>query len=147
MMLGMVEYKDSYPKQLSGGQQQRVAIARALCLGPKMLLLDEPTSALDPKNTKMLQELLQDLCKAGITIALSSHDMMFVKAIADMVYFIEDGKIVQTHDVAQSVLDAESKIGMFLYQGNTALNPSPRGVSASLETKPSVSPRDDRGRL
>ena len=91
--LGMSALKDTYPAKLSGGQQQRVAIARALCLEPQVLLFDEPSSALDPQNTKMLAALMGDLCKNGVTIALSSHDMNLVSTIADHVYYLEDGCI------------------------------------------------------
>jgi len=91
--LGMSALKDTYPAKLSGGQQQRVAIARALCLEPQVLLFDEPSSALDPQNTKMLAALMGDLCKNGVTIALSSHDMNLVSDIADHVYYLEDGCI------------------------------------------------------
>ena len=91
--LGMDACKDAYAARLSGGQQQRVAIARALCLEPQVLLFDEPSSALDPHNTKMLASLMADLCKNGVTIALSSHDMNLVADIADHVYYLEDGCI------------------------------------------------------
>ena len=89
--LGMGMFKDAYPAKLSGGQQQRVAIARALCLEPQLLLFDEPSSALDPQSTKMLATLMVELCKNGVTIALSSHDMNLVSDIADNVYYLEDG--------------------------------------------------------
>ncbi len=91
--LNIESKKNSYPKSLSGGQKQRVAIARALCLEPKILLFDEPTSALDPQSTQALQVILKKLCKTGITIVISSHDMPFAKNIFDHVYLIEDKKI------------------------------------------------------
>jgi len=97
-ILGMDVYKDSYPVQLSGGQKQRVAIARALCLEPKLLLLDEPTSALDPQNTTNLAEILKELCKRGITVALSSQDMMLVNQLEDNILLMEQGKIVDCFD-------------------------------------------------
>jgi len=113
-MLGMREHQNSYPAQLSGGQQQRVAIARALALGPQVLLLDEPTSALDPQSSKSLQDILKNLCKTGITIVLSSHDMTFVRGVSDEVYFVEAGVIADAHDLAQGAVNSESKIGLFL---------------------------------
>lgn len=97
--LGIEELQHAYPSKLSGGQQQRVAIARALCLDPKVLLFDEPTSALDPKSTKTLQLLLKELVKAGVTIALSSHDMAFVQGVMDKVYFMSEGQIVEVYDM------------------------------------------------
>ena len=63
----------SYPHELSGGQQQRVAIARALVLNPSFLLLDEPTSALDPENTERLIEILKELRRNGIGVAIATR--------------------------------------------------------------------------
>lgn len=90
--LGMAAYQDAYATQLSGGQQQRVAIARALCLDPKVLLLDEPTSALDPENTMLLVGMLKKLCETGVSIALSSQDMSFVRLVGDKIILIENGQ-------------------------------------------------------
>lgn len=89
--------KDRYPSELSGGQQQRVAIIRALCMGSKTLLLDEPTSALDPESTKELIDLLKELKLSGYTIALTTHDMTFAKAVVDHLYLMEQGRIVESH--------------------------------------------------
>lgn len=97
--LDMSEHKTKHPSKLSGGQQQRVAIARALCMEPEVLLFDEPTSALDPESTKSLQELLKELVKSEVTIALSSHDMPFIKSVLDRVYFLENGKVVDFADM------------------------------------------------
>ncbi len=91
----MADYAQKYPHELSGGQQQRVAIARALCLNPRILLLDEPTASLDPANTAILAEILKKLAAQGLTIALSSQDMSFVRMIFDRVYYIENGTIVE----------------------------------------------------
>jgi len=110
--LGMDDFKDCYPAKLSGGQQQRVAIARALCLKPKILLFDEPSSALDPQNTKMLSNLMSDLCKNGVTIALSSHDMNLVSDVAHYIYYLEDGQFTQTFDKTLSNCGF-GKLGLF----------------------------------
>jgi ABC-type polar amino acid transport system ATPase subunit len=94
--LGMASYQDRYPSQLSGGQQQRVAIARALCLNPKVLLLDEPTASLDPANTDLLVNILKQFTERGLTVVLSSQDMSFVNKVFDNVYFMQNGRIVET---------------------------------------------------
>ncbi len=100
-LLKMNDYIDQYPQQLSGGQKQRVAIARSLCLHPKVLLFDEPTASLDPENTENFIAILKNLVAQGMTIGLSSHDMMFVKKVFDCVYYIKKGSIVEFCDVTQ----------------------------------------------
>jgi len=113
-ILSMQPFIQSFPSQLSGGQQQRVAIARALVLQPEILLLDEPTSALDPESKKSLESLLLDLNARGFTIALSSHDMPFIKKIMDRVYFMEQGEIIEEWDRELDDLSSKEKIKQFL---------------------------------
>lgn len=96
--LHMQECSDSYPGELSGGQQQRVAIARALSLHPKVILLDEPSASLDPANTDRLIEILKALAAQGLTVALSSQDMSFVRKVADLINFVEDGQVIEVCD-------------------------------------------------
>ncbi|MFT5467018.1 MAG: polar amino acid transport system ATP-binding protein [Verrucomicrobiales bacterium] len=80
------------PAQLSGGQQQRVALARAIAPKPRLLLLDEPTSALDPEMTAEVLELIEELCREGQNILLSTHEMGFARAVADQIVFLAEGK-------------------------------------------------------
>lgn len=113
-MFGVENFCSSYPRELSGGQQQRVALARTMCMEPAAILLDEPTSALDGENTKILQQILQALSTRGITILFSSQDAQFVKAVAETMYLLEDGKVVEQADEGVGQLDSESKIARFL---------------------------------
>jgi len=113
-LLGLGSLAHSFPSQLSGGQQQRVAIARALALSPKVLLLDEPTSSLDPESKKSLETLLIELNAKGITIALSSHDMPFIRKIMDYIYFMENGTIIEAWDQKCEAPVFKSKIQQFL---------------------------------
>ncbi len=92
---------DYYPKHLSGGQQQRVAIARALVMKPELLLLDEPTSALDPELVGEVLDVIQNLAQDGNTMLLVSHEMDFVKNVANKVVFIEGGTIVEAGPAEQ----------------------------------------------
>ena len=90
------EQLDKYPAQLSGGQQQRVAIARALCMMPKIMLFDEPTSALDPEMIAEVLDVIEELADSGMTMICVTHEMGFARQVADMMWFMDHGKIVET---------------------------------------------------
>lgn len=92
--VGMSDRLNHYPKHLSGGQQQRVAIARALAMEPKVLLMDEPTSALDPELVSEVLVTVKQIAQEGNTILLVTHEMNFVKKVANRVIFLENGKVV-----------------------------------------------------
>jgi general L-amino acid transport system ATP-binding protein len=94
--VGIPEQADKFPGQLSGGQQQRVAIARALAMEPKIMLFDEPTSALDPEMIKEVLDVMTELAKSGMTMIVVTHEMGFAKAVADRMYFFDQGVIVET---------------------------------------------------
>ena len=94
--VGIPEQSKKFPGQLSGGQQQRVAIARALAMEPKIMLFDEPTSALDPEMIKEVLDVMTELAKSGMTMIVVTHEMGFAKAVADRMYFFDDGQIVET---------------------------------------------------
>ncbi|MCL4380481.1 ATP-binding cassette domain-containing protein [Candidatus Dependentiae bacterium] len=113
--LAMEKYLQRYPSELSGGQQQRVAIARALCLQPRILLLDEPTASLDPANTDLLITILHTLAKQGLTVALASQDMSFMRKVMDRVYYLQAGTIVAFCD-NKSTLDQYPAIKKWLNQ-------------------------------
>jgi ABC-type polar amino acid transport system ATPase subunit len=113
--LGLLPFLTAYPHQLSGGQQQRVAIARALVMRPKVLLLDEPTSALDPESKQSLEAILFELHAQGLTLALSSHDMPFLKRIMDCMYYLENGIIVEKCDRQLDEINSKEKIKKFLF--------------------------------
>ena len=80
---------------LSGGQQQRVAIARALALKPELLLLDEPTSALAPELVGEVLETIKNVAAEGHTMLLVSHEMNFVRHVANKVIFLDGGHVVE----------------------------------------------------
>lgn len=92
--VGMADKINHYPKHLSGGQQQRVAIARALAMEPKLLLMDEPTSALDPELVSEVLTTIKEVAQEGNTILLVTHEMNFVRKVADRIIFLEGGKVV-----------------------------------------------------
>ncbi|MBN1596268.1 ABC transporter ATP-binding protein [candidate division FCPU426 bacterium] len=92
--VGMMEQKDKYPDQLSGGQKQRVAIARALVTEPKIVLADEPTANLDHDTAYKILKIMHDMKNEfGTTFIFATHDTKVVGE-AEVIYTIEDGKII-----------------------------------------------------
>jgi D-methionine transport system ATP-binding protein len=95
-LVGLADKASFYPAQLSGGQKQRVGIARALAAEPALLLSDEATSALDPETTASILALLRDINrKLGLTIVLITHEMNVIRAIADHVVFLDQGRVAE----------------------------------------------------
>ncbi|BDR57841.1 ABC transporter ATP-binding protein [Xylocopilactobacillus apicola] len=99
--VGLAEKADVYPNSLSGGQQQRVAIARALAMKPDVMLFDEPTSALDPEMVGEVLKVMQDLAKSGMTMVVVTHEMGFAQEVADQVWFMDGGKILEKGEPEQ----------------------------------------------
>ena len=93
--VGLADRAAAYPEQLSGGQQQRVAIARALAMKPKVMLFDEPTSALDPEMVKEVLEVMKELAREGMTMAVVTHEMGFAREVGDRVLFVDYGVILE----------------------------------------------------
>ena len=94
-VVGLRDKANVYPTTLSGGQQQRVAIARALCCQTKIILFDEPTSALDPETVQDVLDVMIKLSKENITMVVVTHEMGFARQVADRVFFMADGTIIE----------------------------------------------------
>ncbi len=149
-LVGLTDQARKFPRQLSGGQQQRVGIARALANRPSVLLCDEATSALDPETTQSILRLLLNINQQlGLTIALITHDMNVIRAVANHVAILDHGRLVETgavldvflnpqHETTQSLLaeigvETESaltaaststgRVVRLTYQGETAQTP------------------------
>jgi len=99
--VGLLDHKDSMPRELSGGQQQRVAIARALAMRPRIMLFDEVTSALDPELVGEVLAVIKELVADGMTMVIVTHEMAFAQDIADRVVFIDEGVIVESGNPTQ----------------------------------------------
>ena len=94
-MVGLEDRAEAHPSQLSGGQKQRIAIVRALCMEPEILLFDEPTSALDPEMVGEVLDVMKNLAKEGMTMAVVTHEMGFAREVASRVVFMDAGTIVE----------------------------------------------------
>jgi glutamate/aspartate transport system ATP-binding protein len=107
--VGLSAHLMKHPAQLSGGQQQRVAIARALALDPEVMLFDEPTSALDPEMVNEVLDVMTGLARQGMTMVCVTHEMGFARGVANRVFFMDGGEIVETADAATFFDDPQSE--------------------------------------
>ncbi|MEQ7127838.1 ABC transporter ATP-binding protein [Actinopolymorpha sp. B11F2] len=100
-------YVDKYPHQLSGGQQQRVVVARALAPDPEIIVADEPISMLDVSIRAEILELLDGLVRErGIAMLYITHDLLSARVLADEVFVLHQGKLVETGPTLQVIREA-----------------------------------------
>jgi microcin C transport system ATP-binding protein len=103
------ETQDRYPHEFSGGQRQRIAIARAMVLKPRFVVLDEPTSALDMSVQAQIVDLLRELQdRHRLAYLFISHDLRVVRALADEVVVMKDGKVVEQGAATRIFEDPQS---------------------------------------
>ena len=116
MFLDTIGLKDkalSFPGELSGGQKQRVAILRTLMMDPDIILFDEPTSALDPEMVGEVLDLIKDVANEGKTMIIVSHEMEFVRNVANRILFLENGKIIYDGDNKNFFKNENKRINLF----------------------------------
>jgi osmoprotectant transport system ATP-binding protein len=120
------EYAHKYPSELSGGQQQRIGVLRALAASPPIVLMDEPFGALDPITRDSLQEEIKRIQKKlKKTIVFVTHDMEEALRLADIIVFMNQGKIIQMaspEELLQNPADPiiKSFMGRHINNGNNA---------------------------
>ena len=118
------ERLDAWPHQLSGGQRQRVMIAMALANEPDLLIADEPTTALDVTVQAQLLQLLKDLQQQlGMAILLITHDLGIVRHMADRVYVMKDGNMVEHNAVRALFSDPQHDYTKLLINAEPSGNP------------------------
>jgi ABC-type lipoprotein export system ATPase subunit len=101
-LVGLQKWANHRPFELSGGQQQRLAVARALSTQPALILADEPTGELDSVTGQQILELLRKIVdQEGTTVLMATHDLT-VDLFSDVIYHLEDGRIVDTENVEQT---------------------------------------------
>lgn len=117
----LLDRLDSYPHNLSGGQRQRVMIAMALANEPEILIADEPTTALDVTVQIQILDLIKNIQKkTGMTVLLITHDLNIVRRMADRIYIMQHGEIIENgntkelflmskHPYTQRLLGAQPK--------------------------------------
>ena len=124
------ERLDAWPHQLSGGQRQRVMIAMALANEPELLIADEPTTALDVTIQAQILELLKDLqARFGMAILLITHDLGIVRNMANRVYVMTKGQIVEHNTCADLFATPQHPYTRKL------LAAEPRGEPSAIDTK------------
>ncbi|MEP3815211.1 MAG: ABC transporter ATP-binding protein [Nitratireductor sp.] len=118
-----------YPHEFSGGQRQRIAIARAMVLKPKFVMLDEPTSALDMSVQAQVVDLLRDLQKRhDLAYLFISHDLKVVRALANEVIVMRNGKIVEAGPAERIFREPQSDYTRALLAAAFDITAAPEGV-------------------
>jgi phospholipid/cholesterol/gamma-HCH transport system ATP-binding protein len=113
--VGLRGARDLMPSQLSGGMARRVALARAIALDPDMVLYDEPFAGQDPISMGVLVQLIRQLNDAmGLTSIVVTHDVPEASAIADRVYLISDGRVVEGGTPAQMAASESDWVRQFM---------------------------------
>jgi tungstate transport system ATP-binding protein len=101
-------YEDRPAPFLSGGQQQRLALARAWALEPELLFLDEPTASLDPAATRNVEKVIFAMHAAGTKIVMTTHDLGQAKRMADEIFFLQRGRLIEHAPAEQFFTKQES---------------------------------------
>lgn len=99
--LGVADRADLHPYDLSGGQRQMLALGKLLLVHPRLLLLDEPTKGLDRAARERVAGMIEAARRDGVTVIVSTHDLAFVRRVADRVSLMFDGELACTEPVGE----------------------------------------------
>lgn len=99
--LGLADRAGLHPYDLSGGQRQMLALGKLLLVHPRLLLLDEPTKGLDRAAREHVAGMIEAARRDGVTVIVSTHDLAFVRRVADRVSLMFDGKLACTEPVGE----------------------------------------------
>ena len=136
--MGLEEYAERSPQYLSGGEKKRVTIADILAMSPDVILLDEPTASLDPENAARLEEILDELTRAEIALAVSTHDVDFAARFAERGLVFAGGRLVADGPM-QSIFSRKELLreaGLrkpWLWQAAEALRPGEESYPMTME--------------
>ncbi|MHA1548793.1 MAG: ABC transporter ATP-binding protein [Alphaproteobacteria bacterium] len=121
--------RNRYPHEFSGGQRQRIAVARAMVLEPRFVMLDEPTSALDMSVQAQVVDLLRELQKKhNLAYLFISHDLKVVRALANDIIVMRDGKVVEQGPAAQVFDTPATDYTKALLAAAFAIDAAPEGI-------------------
>lgn len=99
--LGLADRAGLHPYDLSGGQRQMLALGKLLLVHPRLLLLDEPTKGLDRAARERVAGMIEAARRDGVTVIVSTHDLAFVRRVADRVSLMFDGELACTEPVGE----------------------------------------------
>ncbi len=113
----MEQYKDTPARHLSSGEQQRLAVLCAILLKPEILFLDEVSSNLDPHATLKMENMIKDCSKKSMTIIMACHDLNQAKRLADIIIYMEKGKIIEQTEAKEFFTKPKTKQGFNFING------------------------------
>ena len=147
--MGILHLAKARAETLSGGERRRLEITRALVTDPRLILLDEPFSGVDPKAVNEIQEIVLELCRGGIGILVTDHNVHDTLRVTDRSYIISDGRIEASGSAAELEANPRARelyFGDHLQIGHIARHPTderrPRPPATGEAAGPDRPPRE-----